>query len=84
MTNKLKPADKCVKKSISFPPKMWKWIEGRKGDVGVASKVVQLAVQTLMDENKPEKPGPPRASGCVQNAPTPSQFTVQKRHGKIK
>jgi hypothetical protein len=84
MSKKLKPEERCIKRSISFPPKMWEWIESRKGDVGVASRVVQLAVQNLIDGDKQGNAPAPRTAAPVRNARTPDPSTDRRQPGKIK
>ena len=43
---------KSVKRSTSFPPDMWLWIEKQAGDTGVPSRIIQKAVRLLQEKTE--------------------------------
>jgi hypothetical protein len=44
--------EKSIKRSTSFPPKMWDWIIKRAGTTGVPSRVIQEAVRVLQESTE--------------------------------
>ncbi len=44
--------DKAKKQSVSFPPDLWEYIEGKAGRYGKISPIVQEAVRRMKEEEE--------------------------------
>jgi hypothetical protein len=51
MRPKKNPSDKSEKKSVSFPPEMWKYIERKAPKSGERSRFLQAAVELLRSKD---------------------------------